>query len=75
MDLVITKYSAKSVHHLFICRVYATKRDELGRIIKRKASVVAQEFTQRPRIYCNEIYAPVVRYDSLYMRRLKRRVR
>src|ERR1700753_933370 len=45
--------------------VFRNKRKEHGEISHYKARLVAQGFTQRPGIDFDEIYAPVVRYDSL----------
>lgn len=44
--------------------VFATKRDDTGTIVKRKARIVARGFTQRPGIDFDETYSPVARYDS-----------
>lgn len=37
----------------------------MGTVIKRKAHVVAQGYTQRLGINFNKIYSPVVRYNSI----------
>ena len=48
------------------CRwVFVKKRNEYGEITRYKARLVAKGFTQRPGVDFDEIYAPVVRYDSL----------
>ena len=48
------------------CRwVFVIKRDEYGEISQYKARLVAQGFSQRPGIDFDEVYAPVMRYDSL----------
>ena len=41
------------------------KRNKYGEITRYKARLVAKGFTQRPGVDFDEIYAPVVRYDSL----------
>ncbi|KAK6586058.1 hypothetical protein PZA11_001115 [Diplocarpon coronariae] len=45
--------------------VFDIKRDESGKVVKRKARLVAQGFSQRPGIDFDDTYSPVVRYDSL----------
>src|SRR5258706_10196813 len=45
--------------------VYKIKRDSKGQISRYKARLVAQGFSQQPGTDFDEIYAPVVRYDSL----------
>ena len=45
--------------------VYKIKRDRKGQISRYKARLVAQGFSQQPGTDFDEIYAPVVRYDSL----------
>ena len=48
------------------CRwVFVKKRNEYGEITRYKPRLVAKGFTQRPGVDFDEIYAPVVRYDSL----------
>lgn len=45
--------------------VFDTKQDESGNIVKRKARLVAQGFSQRLGFDYDDTYSPVVRYDSL----------
>ena len=45
--------------------VYKIKRDSKGVISRYKARLVAQGFSQQPGTDFDEIYAPVIRYDSL----------
>ena len=45
--------------------MFVVKRNEFGEISRYKARLVAQGFSQRPGINFDEIYAPVVIYDSL----------
>lgn len=45
--------------------VFDTKQDESGNIVKRKARLVAQGFSQRHGFDYDDTYSPVVRYDSL----------
>ena len=45
--------------------VFAIKRNEHDEIVRYKARLVAQGFSQVPGIDFDETYAPVVRYDSL----------
>ena len=45
--------------------VYKIKRDSSGNIAKYKARLVAQGFSQQPGTDFDEIYSPVVRFDSL----------
>ena len=48
------------------CRwVFVIKRNEFGEISRYKARLVAQGFLQKPGVDFDEVYAPVVRYDSL----------
>ena len=48
------------------CRwVYKIKRDAMGNIIRYKARLVAQGYSQQPGTDFDEIFSPVVRYDSL----------
>ena len=48
------------------CRwVFVKKRNEYGEITRYKARLVAKGFTEHPGVDFDEIYAPVVRYDSL----------
>ena len=45
--------------------VFDAKKNEQGNIIKRKARLVAQGFSQRPGVDYDDTYSPVMRYDSL----------
>jgi hypothetical protein len=45
--------------------VYKLKRDADGRVLKHKARLVAKGYVQRPRIDFDEVFAPVVRLDSV----------
>ena len=45
--------------------VYKIKQDSSGNITKYKARLVAQGFSQQPGTDFDEIYSPVVRFDSL----------
>lgn len=45
--------------------VFNIKRNEHGEVMKRKARIVAQGFSQRPGINFNNTYSPVIQYDSL----------
>ena len=45
--------------------VYKVKLDSSGQIDQFKARLVAQGFFQQPGIDFEEVFAPVVRYDSL----------
>ena len=47
--------------------VFAIKHDIKGNVIKHKARVVAQGFSQIHSINFEEMYAPVIRYDSLQL--------
>jgi hypothetical protein len=47
--------------------VYRLKRDSEGNIVKYKARLVAQGFSQKPSIDYTETYAPVMRTDLLRM--------
>jgi len=53
-------------HNIVGCKwVYKIKRDAAGEISRYKARLVAQEYSQQPGIDFDEIFSPVVRYDSL----------
>ena len=47
--------------------VYTKKRDEKGNIVRFKAQLVAQGFSQKPGLDYDDLntFAPVVRYESL----------
>ncbi len=47
--------------------VFTRKRDTHGRVIRHKARLVAQGFTQRKGIDFNETFAPAVNTTSLRM--------
>ncbi len=48
------------------CRwVFRIKRDEDGNVLRYKARLVAQGFSQRPGVDYEETYAPVVRFDTV----------
>lgn len=47
--------------------VFVTKRDPSGNIVKHKARLVAQGFSQKFRIDYNETYSPVVRFTAIRM--------
>jgi len=53
-------------HNIVGCKwVYKIKRDAAGEISRYKARLVAQGYSQQPGTDCDEIFSPVVRYDSL----------
>ena len=45
--------------------VYKVKRDELGTIVKHKAHLITRGFIQREGIDFEEVFAPVVRMESV----------
>jgi len=45
--------------------VYKVKRDERGAVVKHKARPVAREFVQREGVDFEEVFAPVVRMESV----------
>ena len=45
--------------------MYKFKRDELGAIVKHKASLVTRGFVQREGIDFEEVFAPIVRMESV----------
>ncbi|GJV57881.1 retrovirus-related pol polyprotein from transposon TNT 1-94 [Tanacetum coccineum] len=45
--------------------VYRNKKDERGIVIKNKARLVAQGYTQEEGIYYNEVFAPVSRIEAI----------
>ena len=45
--------------------IYKIKRDANGDIARYKARLVAQGFPQQPSTDFDDIFSPVVRYDSL----------
>jgi len=53
-------------HNIVGCRwVFKIKRNSSGQISRYKARLVAQGFSQQPGTDFDEIFSPVVRYDSL----------
>jgi transposase InsO family protein len=64
-ELVDVKDLPSNVKFIGTRWVFAAKRDESGKIVKRKARIVAQGFSQRPGLDFDETYSPVIRYDSL----------
>jgi len=53
-------------HNIVGCKwVYKIKRDTAGNISRYKARLVAQGYSQQPGTDFDEIFSPVVRYDSL----------
>jgi Reverse transcriptase (RNA-dependent DNA polymerase) len=46
--------------------VFRVKHDNLGKINKLKARLVAQGFSQIPGIYFTEIYSPTIRFTSIW---------
>ncbi|GKB79477.1 putative ribonuclease H-like domain-containing protein [Tanacetum coccineum] len=45
--------------------VYRNKKDERGIVIKNKARLVVQEYTQEEGIYYDEVFAPVARIEAI----------
>ncbi|GJW35482.1 ribonuclease H-like domain, reverse transcriptase, RNA-dependent DNA polymerase [Tanacetum coccineum] len=44
---------------------FRNKKDERGIVIKNKARLVAQGYTQEEGIYCDEVFAPVARIEAI----------
>jgi hypothetical protein len=47
--------------------VFRNKQDEKGMVIRSKARLVAQDFTQVEGLYFEETYAPVARFEAIRM--------
>ena len=47
--------------------VYKVKRDERGAIVKHKARLIVRGFVQREGIDFKEVFAPVVRMESVHL--------
>ncbi|GKE12443.1 putative ribonuclease H-like domain-containing protein, partial [Tanacetum coccineum] len=45
--------------------IYRNKKDDRGIMVRNKARLVAQGYTQEEGIDCNEIFAPVVRIEAI----------
>ncbi|GKA46220.1 putative ribonuclease H-like domain-containing protein [Tanacetum coccineum] len=46
-------------------RVYRNKKDERGIVVRNKARLVAQGYTQEEGIHYDEVFAPVARIEAI----------
>nr|GEU96002.1 hypothetical protein [Tanacetum cinerariifolium] len=56
----------KGKHSIGTKWVYRNKKDERGIVVRNKARVVAQGYTQEEGIDYNEVFAPVARIEEVY---------
>ncbi|GKE05265.1 retrovirus-related pol polyprotein from transposon TNT 1-94, partial [Tanacetum coccineum] len=55
------RFSLSKMHLLF----HINKKDERGIVVKNKARIVAQGYTQEEGIYYDEVFAPVARIEAI----------